>query len=205
MPTDVTRKILSGEPISIDVPVPSWLQEEGVTEWKMRQPEDWVWDDGDLIYRAEFQRVQRIPEIARLANDPPSEGWQALRRIVLENAEQQIKELEKLEARTPEQETDLLKHKDTLESIPQTDNWTLAKELAHERASKAREDYLMPRLIVDQYDKPLFAMDSDTGQKRWQRLGRDMREQRLKPYLDEVLTLVRSAKNSDGGEDSAQD
>src|SRR5690606_21910466 len=44
-----------------------------------------------------------------------------------------------------------------------------ASELVDTRAADARANYMLPWLVVDKDDKPIFDVETEAGRKRWQR------------------------------------
>lgn len=202
MLTRATRLILSGEAVKIDAPPPSFLYEQGVKEWYMAQPEDWLYDDAQMIYEATFRRALAMDEIKMFLDSPPSDSWIALRELLMETTKKRIGELDSVESRTPDEETELLEAKQYLENAIGPDEWNLGYEMAQERAINARENWLLPRLICNKKKQLLFDVDTPAGKELWAKVPRNTRERVLKPYLKVVLGYVKTAKNSDGGQDS---
>jgi hypothetical protein len=210
--------ILTGEPVRITESPPECLN---VSEWFVAQPDDWLYDDANLEYSAAYQAAIESPSMRRLKMLPPTDDWLANMKAIVTAAEERQAELiakrdravevwraehpaedenepapEPLETigLTAEEAHELMLIVNRLSNIVRPENYDRARQFAHQRALMARDSYLLPRLLVDRAGNLLFDVETEEGLKRWYALGRDMRKS-LQPYLDEVLTLVDTAKN----------
>ena len=194
--------ILSGKPMVIEVAYPLDDQSEGF-QWYMKQPNDWVLDMANAVYDAAHAQAMAMPEMEAAKNLPPTDEWIAAQKSAVSNTEDRIAELEAMTGRTPEDSLELANLKEHLTLIIRPSGYSRAQQIANMTANKQRQNWLMPRLIVDAEGGLVCNPDTPEGRDRWERLGRSVRTELLIP-LAHVLILVNYAKNSKASQSSAQ-
>lgn len=190
---DINR-IISGEPIPIETPYP--LTDRGENpQWFMSQPSDWLYDMAIAVGEAAEAELMGQPEMVTAQTLPPSKSWIAQQVSQRADTQARVSELEaKGKAITPEEDIELTNQREYLERLIDPKNYTRADEIAAKTANKARDGWLMPRLIVDEKGKLIFDLSTETGAKRWRDIGRKTRSE-LRGYLIQALMLVQVAKN----------
>jgi len=208
-----TRRILTGEPVRIEEPVPPLLASRGIQEWFVSQPDDWLYDDALTEYSAVYYRALQSPSVQALQEQEPDPDWIEARRRRLDFLTHRRDELMAIMAAateefqksspdhepptaiglSPQEATELMAITNELAGIS-TDGISQAILIARLRASLAMNNYLLPRLLVDSNGHLLFDIDTKQGYQEWARLGRQVRTALL-PYVSEVLNLAEMAKN----------
>jgi hypothetical protein len=192
--TQDIERIISGEPLRMDIPYPLDDMSEGY-EWFMKQPTDWLLDMAHAVREAAEAKILALPEVAAVKDMPASDRWQKSQEYWIEHYGKRIAELEAMDGRGPEDELELINtrlHKVNLATY--ADGFTRAQEIAEPRAMNAFHTWLAPRLVVDSKGKLICDPNDKAGLERWERLGTDTREKVI-GYAQHVLLLVRRAKN----------
>lgn len=216
--SEATRRVLSGEPLPIEADPPEWL---GVDAWAMRQPTDWEYDDAQMHYEAARAHALADDTLQRVKALPVSDDYMEQQKRLRDEVEVTIERLQAKRNRaaqeakrlgdgeepgpycglTPEEAHELQTARETRPLIVLPTHWTRADEIAHRRAIKARNTYLMRQLIVDGDGQPLF--QGEDGAERFERLDRSLKFTTLQVYLNTLLADISTAKNSNGvGEQS---
>ncbi len=146
--------ILSGKGMPFEV--------DGRT-FHIRQPTTEEYDDARLYEALVRKRLLAMPEIAELKKLPISDEYRAALEAYISWLEEQY------------ESTDDQDRKETLASQIAAyrlmlDTYTLADEVAGQRAAVARDRYLTARLLCDADGNPMFDMNSPEDVKRWERL-----------------------------------
>lgn len=197
--TSDIEQIINGKPLPILLPYPLDGQED--REWFIEQPKDWLLDLADAVYRAAYAQAMTLPGMAEAQKLPPSEEWSSRQLEAIAVARKRIEELTAIAERTPEDDLELFAVQEQEASYIRPEQHSLAKEIAHDTATKARRHWLLPRLIVDKDRKLLFDPDTEAGRVLWDRLGRETKDG-LSLWLGTVLLLVEKAKNFNAGQSS---
>lgn len=200
--TDINR-VVSGEPIEIEVPYP--LNDRGEdAKWFMAQPSDWLYDMALAVGEAAEAEAMQQPEMERAKTLPPSKSWIQRQERSRKSAEDRIAELEaKAKAKTivPEEEIELDIQRSYVERLIKPDEYSRAEEISSQVAANARNNYFMQRLVIDEAGKLLFDPATKEGRERWERIGRSNKTKLLTPLTQAVL-LVQIAKNYSAGPSS---
>ncbi len=194
------QTIIDGKPLPIDVPYPG----DPDFQWFIRQPVDWMYDMAQAVKEAATAKALAEPEIASVKNLPASDTYQGRQKQQRKETEARIKELESQgDALMPEDAIELENLKDYLDRLNNpSKKFSRADEIANRYGTRAMENWLLPRLIVDAKGKPLFEMESEAGRQRWEALDRETKAH-LRGPLYQALLLVGTAKNSPAGQNSS--
>lgn len=195
------QRIIDGGPIPIEVefPLPD-PPPDG--QWFMAQPTDWQFDLAQAVREAAVAEAHSLPEIKAVDNLPPTDGFIARQLASKKNTEARIAELNaKGDGITPEEDIERASLKEYLARIIDPKFYSRADEIVAGTARKALENWLMPRLIVDNRGKPMFNMSTPEGNRRWLLLGREVKAQ-LGIYFYQAFMLIQTAKNYKSGQSS---
>ena len=197
--TDI-EAILSGSPVPIEVEYPLGDQPEGFT-WFVKQPDDWLLDMAYAVKDAAYAQVMALPEM-QSAKDLPVDGeWARVQNTAIKTAKDRIAELEAIAEREPEQELELLNLQDRIKNLADPESFNKAMQIANGTANNAFYKWLLPRSVVDKSGKVVCDVNTQVGRKRWQSLGKDVRDELLEPLVY-VVDLVGKAKNSKASQPS---
>lgn len=191
--TQDIERIISGEPLKVEVEYPLDDQSEGF-RWFMKQPSDWLMDMAHAVREAAEAKIMAMPEVAAVKDLPPSDTWIARQAYWRAYHLKRIEELELMEGRTPEDEMELANTRDHVANLATLDGYNRALEIAASRTQSAFHNWLAPRLLTDARGNLVCNPDTAEGRERWERLGSDTREKVI-AYVTHVLALVRRAKN----------
>ncbi len=189
---DVNR-IITGEKVEITIKYPLTDKPDGF-RWFIMQPTDWLYDMGLAVGEAAEAEVMALPEMESMRNLPPSKAWLHQQTLSRQRIQKRIDELLALPKRTPEEDLELEVNRSHLERLIDPASYTRADEIAAQNANRARDFWLLPRLIVDDQGALLCDLSTPEGQHRWQAIGRKTRLE-LRGLLMQVLSLVLLAKN----------
>jgi hypothetical protein len=189
------KLMISGAPIPIELPYPLADRPAGM-KWFMAQPDDWLYDWAIAIREAAVAQASASPEVKACRHLPPTEGWVRRQTLIRQQTEERIALLDaKGDKRLPEEDLELRNQQDYLLRLVDPTNYTRADEIVGNRARKAFENWLMPRLIQDEQGALLFDLDNKAEDKeRWLNIGRDIKEL-LTNYFWQAIVLIQSAKN----------
>lgn len=193
---DINR-IVSGEKIEITIPYPLNDKGEGF-KWYVMQPTDWLYDMGLAVGEAAEAETYALPEMETMRKLPPSKDWLNQQTVSRRRTANRIKELEGKKKLTPEEDLELIGLRDYLDRLIDPSTYSRADEIAATNANRARDLWLLPRLVVDEKGELLFDTSTAEGEHRWQNIGRKTRLQ-LRGYLAQAIVLVTIAKNSEAG------
>lgn len=193
---DVNR-VITGEKIEITSKYPLKDRPDGF-RWFIMQPTDWLYDMALAVAEAAEAEVLAQPEMETMRTLPPSKEWLHQQTLSRRRTESRIKEIEGKKKATPEEELELLGLKDYLGRLIDPANFNRADEIAAQTANRARDMWLLPRLLIDEQGALLCDLTSTEGQARWSNFGRRVRME-LRGFLAQALVLVMIAKNSEAG------
>lgn len=196
------ERIINGEPLPIeDVAYP--LKDLGDNpQWYMRQPTDYEYDLSIGVAEAAEADMRAQPEVKGVTNLPPTQEWISQQNSVRSSNEQRIAELVAQPARTPEEEIELDNLREYVKRLVDPGRFTRADEIARRAANRARDTWLLRRLVVDDKGHMLFDPNQTATDKRWRAIGRAVQRDLLTP-LYKVLFLIQIAKNSSADQSSS--
>lgn len=187
--TDI-KKIIEASRIKIDLPNPF---DDG-KPWFMRQPLDWEYDFALSVRQASDAKIRSDPAVASVASLPPSDDWTEQNRLARKNTEDRIKELKDMGDKAgPEETIELEKQQEYLTRLAVPKKFSRADEIAGKYTRTVLENWLTPRLLVDENGRSYFDMNDD-GELRWNALDYTTRKQ-LRTPLFLAIDLILTAKN----------
>lgn len=192
MTTELVELIASGKAVEIEEPRP-----DAPGKWYMKQPTSIVFDDALMVQNAAFSRALSMPEIQEVSDLPPSNDWLAKRAENQKDLERELAILKqkKVEGSLgPDEATSLSVLEAQLEVVRMITMSNRAEELASRRSAKARDRYLLNRLIVGEDGELLYPPGAE-GDQRLEDLGMGMIDT-LYTYVHQVLAMVQIAKKS---------
>lgn len=200
MNIDIER-VINGDALPIETVVyPLSDQAEGFA-WFMRQPTDYEYDIAIGVGEAAESETRAQPEVKAVAKLPPSAGWLAQQDNVRKNTQTKIDELSAKPARTPEEEIELENLTQYMRRLVEPRKFSRADEIARSASTRARDNWLIRRLVVDQNGASLFDPYQKATDRRWRKIGRDTQKELLEP-LYRVLFLIQIAKNYEADQSS---
>ena len=189
------ERIINGEPLPIaEVVYPLNDMGEGF-QWYMRQPTDYEYDLSIGVGEAAEADMRAQPEVKSVAKLPPTQRWIDQQNEVRAANEQRMAELLAKPMRTPEEEVDLDNRREYLKRLVDPHRFTRADEIARRAANRARDTWLLRRLVVDKHGNMLFDPNQQVTDRRWRSIGRSIQTDLITP-LYKVLFLIQTAKNS---------
>lgn len=193
------QAVIDGGPIEIAVKCPL----AGVEQWYIKQPDDWLHDMAQAIFDAKKALALAQEEIAEAKNLPPSEMWVRRQAQARESTQERIAELNEAEKQAPLTVEEDLERRNLLTYLTlllAPSDYTRADEIAHSVARDQRNWYLLRNLIMDEKGRLLFKPKTEEGDRNWYLVGREFIESHLSGYVNRVLSLVQTAKNSGAGQ-----
>lgn len=185
------QKIIEASRIPIDLPNPLAPDKP----WFMRQPKDYEYDLALATRESAEAAIRNDPSFKEIAHLPPSAEWLGRQEKAKSDTEARIKELEAQgKALSPEDQIELEKQRDYLARLVIPKGYTRGDELASKHSRNRFESWLIPRLLVDADNNPIFDMSTQAGQVRWDAIDY-LTKKALRTPLYLAIDLILTAKN----------